>query len=149
MVVEIFALWLPGTSLTRMFPCLLNTPPTNQKWFFCLCFHLSLPSVQNTVSNFTRTPEVVVIVHSLTVSDSLQPHGLQNTRLPCPSPSPGVCSNSCALNSNHLILCHPLLLLPSVFPSIRVFFNESALPIGGQSTGASASASVLPMNIQS
>ena len=50
--------------------------------------------------------------------------------------------------SSHLILCHPLLLPPSVFPSIRVFSNESVLPSGGQSTGVSASASVLPMNIQ-
>ena len=48
--------------------------------------------------------------------------------------------------SNHLILCRPLLL-PSIFPSIRVFFNES-VSSGGQSIGASASASVLPMNIQ-
>ena len=46
----------------------------------------------------------------------------------------------------HLILCHPLLLLPSMFPSIRVFSNESALVSGGQSIGASASPSVLPMN---
>ena len=50
--------------------------------------------------------------------------------------------------SNHLILCHPLLLLPSIFPSIRVFSNESVLHIGGQSIGVSASASVLLMNIQ-
>ena len=50
--------------------------------------------------------------------------------------------------SNHLILCHPLLLLPPIFPSIRVFFNELALHIGGQNIGASASTSVLPMNIQ-
>ena len=50
---------------------------------------------------------------------------------------------------NQLILCHPLLLLPSIFPSIRVFSNFSQLfASGGQSTGASASASVLPMNIQ-
>ena len=49
--------------------------------------------------------------------------------------------------SNHLILCHPLFLLPSVFPSIRVFSNES-FGSGGQTIGASASASVLPMNIQ-
>ena len=49
--------------------------------------------------------------------------------------------------SSHLILC-PLLFLPSIFPSIRVFSNESALCIRWQSTGASASASVLPMNIQ-
>ena len=50
--------------------------------------------------------------------------------------------------SNHLILCHPLLLPPTIFPSIRVFSNESALPSGSQIIGASASASVLPMNIQ-
>ena len=64
------------------------------------------------------------------VSDSLQLHGLQHARLPCLSPSPGACSNSCPLSQ----WCHPtissslsLLLLPSVFPSIRVFSNESAL----------------------
>ena len=49
---------------------------------------------------------------------------------------------------NHLILCRPLLLLPSVFLSIRAFSNESALHISGQSIGISASASVLPMNVQ-
>ena len=49
--------------------------------------------------------------------------------------------------SNHLILCHPLLL-PSIFPSIRVFSSESLFTSSGQSIGASASASVLPMNIQ-
>ena len=50
--------------------------------------------------------------------------------------------------SNHLILCHTLLLLPSIFPSIRVFSNDQLFASGGQSTGVSASASVLPMNIQ-
>ena len=50
--------------------------------------------------------------------------------------------------SNHLILCHLLLLLPSIFPSIRVFSSESILPSDGQSIGASASASVLPMTIK-
>ena len=49
---------------------------------------------------------------------------------------------------NHLILCHPLLLLPPIPPSIRVFSNESTLPSGGQNIGVSASASVLPANIQ-
>ena len=63
----------------------------------------------------------------LVVSNSLQPHGLQHARLPCPSPSPKSCSNSCP--SSHLILCCPLLLLPSIFPSIRVFSNESVFPI--------------------
>ena len=67
------------------------------------------------------------------MSDSLWTHGLQYTRLPCPSPTPRVYSNWCPLNSmmppNHLILCRPLLLLLSIFPSIGVFSNESALRI--------------------
>ena len=50
--------------------------------------------------------------------------------------------------SNHLILCYPLLLLPSLFPSIRIFPMRWLFASGGQSIGASASVSVLPMNIQ-
>ena len=50
--------------------------------------------------------------------------------------------------SSHLILCHPLLLLPPIPPSISVFSNESALCMSSQSIGVSASASVLPMNTQ-
>ena len=61
------------------------------------------------------------------VSDSSRPHGLQHARPPCPSPTPRAYSNSCP--SNHLILCRPLLLLPLIFPSIRVFANESAFCI--------------------
>ena len=64
---------------------------------------------------------------------TLQPHGLQHARLPRPSTTSRACSNSCAsilvMPSNHLILCRPLLFLPSIFPSIRVFSNESALLI--------------------
>ena len=63
------------------------------------------------------------------MSNSLQSHGLQHARLPCPSSSPTACSNSCQLPSNHLILYGPLLLLPLIFPSIRVFSNELALHI--------------------
>ena len=66
------------------------------------------------------------------MSNSLQPHGLQHARPLCPSPTPGASSNSCPSNwwsSNNLILSHPLLLLPSIFPSIRVFSNESVLHI--------------------
>ena len=64
------------------------------------------------------------------MSDSLGPHRLQHTRPPCPSPTPGVYSNSCPLMpSNHLILYYLLLLLPSIFPGIRVFSNESVPPI--------------------
>ena len=64
------------------------------------------------------------------MSDSLQHHGLQHTRPPCPLPTPGVYSNWCPLSW----WCHPtissscpLFLLPSIFPSIRVFSNESVL----------------------
>ena len=51
--------------------------------------------------------------------------------------------------SNHLILCRSLLLQSSIFPNIKFSYNESVFAAGGQSTGASASASVLPMNVQS
>ena len=61
---------------------------------------------------------------------------------------PKFMSNESVMPSNHLILCHLLLLLPSIFPSIRVFSSESPVHIGGQSIGASASVPVLPKNIQ-
>ena len=76
-------------------------------------------------------------------------HELQHASLPCPSLSPGVCSNSYPLSQWY----HPTIsasvapFSSSVFPSIRVFCNESALCIRWPSIGASASASVLPMNI--
>ena len=57
-------------------------------------------------------------------------------------------STESVMPSNHLSLCRPLLLLPSIFPSIRVFSNESALCIRWPSIRLSASASVLPMNVQ-
>ena len=65
------------------------------------------------------------------MSHSLQPHGLQHTRLLCPTLSQNLLkfmSTELVMISNHLILCHPFLL-PTVFPSIRVVFSESALPI--------------------
>ena len=64
------------------------------------------------------------------VSDSLRPHELQHARLPCPLPTPGVHSDSrpsSRMPSSHLILCHPLLLLPSIPLSFKVFSNESTL----------------------
>ena len=76
--------------------------------------------------------------------------GLQHIRLPCSSLSPKVCSNSCPLSQWCLpAICHPLLLLPSTFPSIRVFSNKSTLRIRyPKNIGASALASVPPVNIQ-
>ena len=63
------------------------------------------------------------------VSNSLRPHEPQHTRPPCPSPTPKLMSIESVVPSNYLILCPPLLLLPSIFPSIRVFSSESALCI--------------------
>ena len=67
------------------------------------------------------------------VSNSLQPHGLWHTMPPRPSPIsqslPKFMSIESVMLSNYLILCHPLLLLPSIFPSIKIFSNESAVHI--------------------
>ena len=67
------------------------------------------------------------------MSNSLRLHGLQHARPPCPLPTPWslleLMSIEPVMPSNHLIFCHPLLLLPSIFPSIRVFSSESAPPI--------------------
>ena len=63
------------------------------------------------------------------MSNSLRPHEPQHTRPPCPSPTPKLMSIESVVPSNYLILCPPLLLLPSIFPSIRVFSSESALCI--------------------
>ena len=85
------------------------------------------------------------------VSDSLQPHGPQLARLPCPSPTPGACSNSCSLSR----WCHPTVSSSVVSTScLQSFLASGSFPMsqfftsGGQSIGVSASASVLPMNIQ-
>ena len=85
------------------------------------------------------------------MSDSLPPHGLQHTRPPCPSPTPGACSDSCLLSE----WCHPTISSSLVlfshfqsFPASGSFQMSQFFTSGGQSTGASASASVLPMNIQ-
>ena len=77
-----------------------------------------MPNIINHSVQFSRS----------VVSNSLRPHELQHARSPCPSPSPGVHSDiESVMPSSHLIFCHPLLLLPSIPPSIRVFSNESTL----------------------
>ena len=87
----------------------------------------------NVWSNSTLQDISSVQLSRSVMSDSLQPHALKHARLPCPSPTPGACSNSCpsssVMPSNHLNLCHPLFLLSSIFPSIRVFSSESVLCI--------------------
>ena len=94
---------------------------------------------------------LMLFSHSV-VSDSLQPHGLQHARLPCPSPSPRACSNSCLLSQ----WCHPTISSSVVpcssclqsFPASGSFPVSHLFTSGGQSIGVSASTSVLPMNIQ-
>ena len=89
--------------------------------------------------------------HSV-VSNSLLPHGLQHARPPCPSPTPRVYSNSCLLSW----WCHPTILSSVVpfssclqsFPASGSFQMSQFFTSGGQSIGVSASATVLPMNIQ-
>ena len=84
-------------------------------------------------------------------SDFLWPHGLQHAKLPCPSPYPWTCSNSCPLSQ----WCHstisssviPFSFCLQSFPASRAFLMSQLFASGGQGIGASASASVLPMNI--
>ena len=84
------------------------------------------------LSNYTKIPlkscSQVQFRHSF-ISDSLWSHGLQHTRPLCRSPTLKLTSIESVKPYNHLILCHPLLLLPSIFPSIRVFSDESVLCI--------------------
>ena len=93
-----------------------------------------------------------VVVVQLVSHDWLQPHGLQHTRLPCPPLFPRVCSNSCPLSQ----WCHPAISssvapfssCPQSLPASGSFSMSQFFASGGQTIGASASASVLPMNIQ-
>ena len=93
-----------------------------------------------------------MLLFSCSVMSHLWPHGLQHATLPCPSPSPGACSNSCPLNQWY----HPTISSSVVpfssclqyFPGSGSFLISQFFTSGGQKIGASASASVLPMNIQ-
>ena len=113
------------------------------------CKGCSSPGLQSIAQFVPISLTTVVVVQSC---PTLQYHGLQHARLPCPSPSPGVCSNSCPLNW----WCHPSIS-SSVGPfssCLQSFPASGSFPVsqlfipGGQSIGSSASASVLPMNIQ-
>ena len=108
------------------------------------------PCLENFEHHFTGICSVQ-FSHSV-MSDSLQPHELQHARLPCPSPTPRACSNSCSLSR----WCHPTIsssVIPfsshvQSFPASGSFPKSQFFASDGQSIGASVSASVLPMNIQ-
>ena len=107
------------------------------------------PHLRDSINPFEGNIYSVQFSHSV-MSDSLRPHGLQHTTSLSITSSQSllkVMSVESVMPSNHRILCRPLLFLPSIFPSIRVFSSEF-FASGGQSIGVSASASVLPINIQ-
>ena len=85
------------------------------------------------------------------VSESLRPHGLQHTSFPCPSPSPGVRLNSCPSSQwrhpSVLSSVYPFSSCSQSFPALGSFPMSQFFTSGGQSTGVSTSASVLPMSI--
>ena len=105
------------------------------------------PALSSSVSNTSQFSSV----HSV-VPNSLHPHGLQHTRLPCPSPTSGIYSNSCLSSW----WCHPTIsssVTPfssclQSFPESGSFPRSQFFTSGGQNIGASALASVLPMNIR-
>ena len=123
------------------------------KWFQCcvkmnfLTVYFYVPFLLRVVSCSGQTESSVQFSHS-GESNSLQPHGLQHARPPCPSPTPGAYSNSCSLSR----WCHPTIWssvipfssCPQSFPASRPFPMSWLFTSGGQSIGTSASASVLP-----
>ena len=119
------------------------TCPACGKWLYMHFNHLSC----------ITTCELYLLLFSCYVMyNSFWPHGLQRARLLCPSLSPGVCSHSCPSSRwcylTILSSVIPFSSCPQSFPASGSFSMSQHFPSGGQSIGASASASVLPMNIQ-
>ena len=127
----------------------LRTIPESESCICQFCFRWSLVAC---VSLLSREAGLLLLFSHSVVSNSLRPHGLQHASLPCPSPSPRVCSNSCpsswwwhpTISSSVL----PFSSCPQSLPASECFPMSQFFTSGGQSIGASASASVLPMNIQ-
>ena len=119
----------------------------------CLCSkgnHITGPNLKEENTHIYQVRSVQ-IRHSV-VSDSLWPHGLQHARLPCPIPAPRACSNSCPSSwwcrspiSSSVV---PFSSCLQSFPASGFFPMSQFFTSGGQSIGISASASVLPVNIQ-
>ena len=107
--------------------------------------------IKTTMRHHLTSVRISQFSHSV-VSNSLRPRGPQHSRLPCPPPTPGACSNSCPSSW----WCHPTIsssVIPfssclQPFPASGSFLMSQLFSSGGQSTGVSALAPVLPMNIQ-
>ena len=126
-----------GNSL--QYSCLENPMDTGAWW------------LQRVGHNWSNSTCATLLFTCSVMSDSRRPHGLQHARLPCPSPSPGVSSTHVHWvddASNHLVLYRPLPPCFLFFPAMGFFPVSQLFKSGGQRIGASASASVLPVNIQ-
>ena len=116
-----FQIWL-----LRLQTSAQMVPHSSFPWSFSL--EPGYLSIHNHTIILDHLPHSVQFSRSV-VSNSLWSYGLQQTRLPCPSPTPGACSNSHPSSQwchPTISSCHPLLLLPSIFPSIRVFSLSSS-----------------------
>ena len=116
-----------------------------------LFFFLEILNTENSWHQRTLFPSFDSVQFSQSVMSNSMTPWTEHARLPCPSPSPGENSNmsiESMMPSNHFILCHLLFLLLSMFPNIRVFYKESSSHQVGTVLRVSASASVLPMDIQ-
>ena len=131
--------------MTSIIICLI----TGNNWKYCL-YHqwfdcnIIFKNMHKVIYQFSSLQSVM--------SDSLQFHGLQHTRFPCPSPTPRACSNSCPLSQwCYTTISSSVVPFPSClqcFPASLFFPVSQIFTSGGQSIEVSSSASVLPMNIQ-
>ena len=140
-------------TFVEMSVILTSAPTWPPPWLHLLTIASPLQERGIPAPCLNQTPGHKSVQFSCSVmSDSLHPHGLQHARPPCPSPTPGVYSNSCPLSQ----WCHPTISSSVVsfssrlqpFPASGSFPMRQFFTSGGQSIGVSASTSVLPMNIQ-
>ena len=150
-----FSLWCIGEGNGNPLQCsCLENPRDGGAWWAAVYGVAQSRTRLKWLSSNSSSPfiEELLLFSRSVMCDFLWSHGLKHTRLRCPSPSPGPCSNSCPWSR----WCHPTILSSVVpfssclksFPASGSFLMNRLFPSGGQSIGASASASVLPMNIQ-
>ena len=152
---EFFTLTLKANWISSS--CLKTSPIPKSSKISLYPVSAAFPIAQHTLAIATSFSSQDQSVQSLSqfshsvVSDSLRPHGLQQARFPCSSPTPGACSNSCSSKWCHPIISSsvdPFFFYLQSFPASGSFPMSQFFESGGQSIGGSTSASVLPMNIQ-